>query len=235
MPAPRTPPIGLHLASAARAVSRAFDGALGAAGGSMPVWLVLLNLKMRGQMANQRELAAAVGIREATLTHHLNAMESDGLLTRRRDPGNRRVHVVELTEAGRSLSARLERALDELDATLADVAGLADADGGKVRVASSPTLSAYLMPTCIAACAREAPRVRFVLLDRIQQGVSVPGLDEERGVHRVELVRRWADHAGAHVPGERLRIGVIDAIDARGLGFSLILEVSEWLSSRFAI
>jgi DNA-binding transcriptional LysR family regulator len=97
---------------------------------------------------------------------------------------DRTTRDVELTEAGRSLSARLDRALDELDATLADVAGLADADGGKVRVASSPTLSAYLMPGCIAACAREAPRVRFVLLDRIQQDVleSVRGGEVDFGV-----------------------------------------------------
>jgi len=97
---------------------------------------------------------------------------------------DRTTREVELTEAGRSLSARLDRALDELDATLADVAGLADADGGKVRVASSPTLSAYLMPACIATCAREAPRVRFLLLDRIQQDVleSVRGGEVDFGV-----------------------------------------------------
>lgn len=118
MPAPRTPPIGLRLAAAARAVSRAFDEALGEAGGSLPVWLVLLNLKLRGQMANQRELAAAVGIREATLTHHLNAMESDGLLTRRRDPGNRRVHLVELTEAGEAAFTRLRDAALTFDRRL---------------------------------------------------------------------------------------------------------------------
>jgi MarR family transcriptional regulator for hemolysin len=118
MPAPRTPPIGLHLASATRAVSRAFDDALSEAGGSTPVWLVLLNLKMRGQVANQRELASAVGIREATLTHHLNAMESDGLLTRRRDPGNRRVHVVELTDAGEAAFTRLRDAALAFDRRL---------------------------------------------------------------------------------------------------------------------
>jgi MarR family transcriptional regulator, transcriptional regulator for hemolysin len=118
VPAPRTPPIGLRLSAAARVVTRAFDDALGEAGGSMPVWLVLLNLKMRRQVANQRELAAAVGIREATLTHHLNAMESDGLLTRRRDPGNRRVHVVELTEAGEAAFARLRDAALAFDRRL---------------------------------------------------------------------------------------------------------------------
>jgi MarR family transcriptional regulator for hemolysin len=118
VPAPRTPPIGLHLSAAARLVSRAFDEALGEAGGSMPVWLVLLNLKIRRQVANQRELAAAVGIREATLTHHLNAMEADGLLTRRRDPGNRRVHLVELTEAGEAAFARLRDAALAFDRRL---------------------------------------------------------------------------------------------------------------------
>ncbi|HEX9064977.1 MAG TPA: MarR family transcriptional regulator, partial [Streptosporangiaceae bacterium] len=57
--------------------------------------------------ASQRELAAAVGVREATLTHHLNAMEQAGLLTRRRDPANRRVHIVELTAAGEDVFGRL--------------------------------------------------------------------------------------------------------------------------------
>jgi DNA-binding transcriptional LysR family regulator len=97
---------------------------------------------------------------------------------------DRTTRDVALTEAGRSLAARLDRVLDELDATLGDIAGLADADGGKVRVASSPTLSAYLMPACIAACAREAPRVRFLLLDRIQQAVleSVRGGEVDFGV-----------------------------------------------------
>jgi MarR family transcriptional regulator for hemolysin len=129
MPAPRTPPIGLRLSTAARVVGRAFDDALGQAGGSMPVWLVLLNLKMRRQVANQRELAAAVGIREATLTHHLNAMESDGLLTRRRDPGNRRVHLVELTEAGEAAFARLRDAALAFDRRLRHGIGAAELAG----------------------------------------------------------------------------------------------------------
>ena len=99
MPAPFPLPIGLRLSQAARAVERAFDEALGEAGGTLPVWLILLNLKIR-KPANQRELAEAVGVREATLTHHLNAMDARGLVTRTRDAANRRVQVVALTEAG---------------------------------------------------------------------------------------------------------------------------------------
>jgi MarR family transcriptional regulator for hemolysin len=116
MPPPR-PPLGLHLARASRVVGRAFDEALTQAGGSLPVWLVLLNVKTR-RLANQRELAAAVGVREATLTHHLNAMEAEGLLTRRRDEANRRIHVVELTEAGESAFLRLRDAATAFDRRL---------------------------------------------------------------------------------------------------------------------
>jgi MarR family transcriptional regulator, transcriptional regulator for hemolysin len=103
---PEHTPIGLHLARTARLVSRAFDDALAEAGGSLPVWLVLLNLKIQ-QDANQRQLAQAVGVSEATLTHHLNAMEKDGLLARHRDPSNRRNHIIELTAAADAAFTRL--------------------------------------------------------------------------------------------------------------------------------
>jgi MarR family transcriptional regulator for hemolysin len=117
MPPPARPPIGLQLTRAARSVSRAFDDALAEAGGSLPVWLVLISLKSQ-QPGNQRELADAVGIREATLTHHLNAMDAQGLVTRRRDPANRRVHLVELTEAGEAAFLRLRSAAGGFDQRL---------------------------------------------------------------------------------------------------------------------
>jgi MarR family transcriptional regulator for hemolysin len=106
VPPPTAPPIGIELARTAKTCTRAFDDAMAAAGGSQPVWLILISLKTR-QLANQRELAAAVGIQGATLTHHLNAMEADGLVTRERDPANRRSHLVALTEAGDELFHRL--------------------------------------------------------------------------------------------------------------------------------
>src|SRR5580658_8735813 len=125
MPAPFPLPIGLRLAQVARAVERAFDEALAEAGGTLPVWLILLNLKIR-KPANQRELAEAVGVREATLTHHLNAMDSRGLVTRTRDAANRRVQVVTLTEAGEATFVVLRDTAVAFDAKLR--AGLADAD-----------------------------------------------------------------------------------------------------------
>ena len=117
MPRPAQQPLGLHLARVSRTVSRAFDDVLAEAGGSLPVWLVLISLKS-GQLASQRELAEAVGVQGATLTHHLNAMESAGLVTRRRDPANRRLHLVELTPAGNELFFRLRDAATAFDQRL---------------------------------------------------------------------------------------------------------------------
>ena len=114
---PATTPIGLRLTQVSREVSRAFDEALAAVGGSLPVWLVLLNVKTRS-LANQRALAEAMGIREATLTHHLNAMEESGLVTRQRDPANRRIHIVALTGAGEEAFVQLRGAAMAFDRQL---------------------------------------------------------------------------------------------------------------------
>jgi len=131
MRSPPGPPIGLQLSSAARQISRAFDDALAGAGGSLPVWLVLLNLKVR-TVASQRELAEAIGITEGTLTHHLNAMDDSGLLTRRRDRANRRIHVIELTADGEASFVRLRDAAVAFDNRLR--AGIPDADIAQLAV-----------------------------------------------------------------------------------------------------
>src|SRR5271166_2701461 len=123
--APFPLPIGLRLSQTARAVERAFDEALGEAGGTLPVWLIQLNLKIR-KPANERELAEAVGVREATLTHHLNAMDARGLITRTRDAANRRIQVVALTDAGEAAFLRLRTTAIAFDTQLRS--GLSDTD-----------------------------------------------------------------------------------------------------------
>jgi MarR family transcriptional regulator, transcriptional regulator for hemolysin len=123
MSRPARPPLGLQLTKVSRVVSRAFDEALAAAGGSLPIWLVLISLKS-GQRASQRELADAVGVKGATLTHHLDAMEAAGLVTRQRDPANRRLHQVRLTPEGDALFFRLRDAAMAFDERLRS--GLSD-------------------------------------------------------------------------------------------------------------
>ena len=117
MPAMNLPPIGLRLARTARTVSQAFERAMADAGGSASMWQVLLLVKTQ-QWGNQSQMAEALGITGATLTHHLNAMEAQGLLTRRRDPEDRRVHQVALTEAGEALFEKLRIAAVAFDKRL---------------------------------------------------------------------------------------------------------------------
>ena len=56
---------------------RAFDDALAEAGGSIPMWLVLTNLKAAA-WRSQHDLAGAVGIEGPTLTRHLDGLEQPG-------------------------------------------------------------------------------------------------------------------------------------------------------------
>ncbi len=118
-------PIGLSVGRTAKLLSRAFDGALGAAGGSTSTWLVLDALKA-AEHRTQGDLARAVGVREPTLTHHLDTLSRGGFVTRERDPDNRRVQRVVLTEAGEQLFLRLRRAAASFDGRLR--AGLTDDD-----------------------------------------------------------------------------------------------------------
>jgi MarR family transcriptional regulator for hemolysin len=127
---PRTTPIGLELANTAKRVSQAFDAALVETGGSRPMWLILLTIKTR-TVANQQQIADAVGIRGPTLTYHLNSMEAAGLLTRRRDLDNRRMHVVELTDAGHDAFDAMRAAAVRFDQRLRR--GLSDDDLGTLQ------------------------------------------------------------------------------------------------------
>lgn len=118
---PNTTPIGLQLAHTSKRVSRAFADALAEAGGSLPMWLVLTNLQGQSWPA-QHQLARALRIEGPTLTRHLDGLEEEGLVVRRRDANDRRAVSVELTERGRTKHADLLRAVQAFNRRL--LAGL---------------------------------------------------------------------------------------------------------------
>lgn len=92
---------------------------------------------------------------------------------------NRTTREVTLTAAGQRLAARLPRVLEELESTLQDVQDMATERRGRVRVASSPTLSANLLPDCIAQAQVRLPGLELVLLDRMQSAVLASVLSGE--------------------------------------------------------
>ncbi|WP_153392804.1 MarR family winged helix-turn-helix transcriptional regulator [Ornithinicoccus halotolerans] len=109
LPGPTEPPIGRALWDAVTVIARRFEETLAAAGGSRSMWWILLAL-VRDPGATQREIAGAVGIKDATLTHHLAGMEDSGLIVRRRCERNRRAHTIELTTEGHAAFRRLQQA-----------------------------------------------------------------------------------------------------------------------------
>jgi MarR family transcriptional regulator, transcriptional regulator for hemolysin len=114
---PASPPIGLRLARTARLATTAFERAMAEAGGSAAAFQVLV-LVRSGEWGTQARMADAMGITGATLTHHLNALETRGLVRRWREPSNRRVQRVELTDEGAALFDRLRRLAMRHDARL---------------------------------------------------------------------------------------------------------------------
>jgi MarR family transcriptional regulator for hemolysin len=118
------------LTRAAKTLSRSFDAALAERGASLATWLVLVSLTDE-EHGSQRSIAADLGIEGPTLTHHLNRMEADGLVTRTRDPRNRRAHLVVLTDDGRAEFQSLLGTVVGFDERLR--AGFSDAELATLR------------------------------------------------------------------------------------------------------
>jgi DNA-binding MarR family transcriptional regulator len=76
---------------------------------------VLLSYLRDRAATPQQELAEMLWLDANNLVLLLNELESAGLATRQRDPGDRRRHVVDITAAGRRALARAERAQEGLE------------------------------------------------------------------------------------------------------------------------
>lgn len=130
----------------------------------------LRQLRVFVTVAQARSFSRAgeiIGLSQSAVSHSVKELESQTgvrLL-------DRTTREVVLTEAGQQLAARLERLLDELNSTLRDVGRVGQQLSGTVRVAASQTISAHLIPQCIAESNRRYPDIDFVLHDRPQQWV----------------------------------------------------------------
>lgn len=130
----------------------------------------LRQLRIFTTVAKARSFSRAgeiIGLSQSAVSHSVKELEHQTgvrLL-------DRTTREVVLTEAGQQLAARLERLLDELSSTLRDAGRVGQALSGTVRVAASQTISAHLIPQCIAESNLAYPSINFVLHDRPQQWV----------------------------------------------------------------
>jgi len=125
VPRPQGTPIGRKLATTSKAVGAAFNAALVAQGGSTPVWLILSSIK-QGRWSTQLDLARSLDIEGPTLTRHLDNLEQNGLVRRRRSDADRRAFRVELTDAGEAAHKAMLGAVIAFNRRLLD--GLSDQD-----------------------------------------------------------------------------------------------------------
>ncbi|GLQ98440.1 LysR family transcriptional regulator [Dyella mobilis] len=120
-----------------------------------------------------RRAAEQLHLSQPAVSRHITELEAE-LGVRLFDRTTREVVP---TDTGRYLESALERVLDELEGVLEHVHSEGERRRGKVRIASVPTLSASLMPICIADCARAYPELTIQLHDQAQTLV----LDSVRG------------------------------------------------------
>lgn len=125
------------------------------------------------QQRHFRRAAERLHLSQPAVSRHIADLEAE-LGVRLFDRSTREVVP---TEAGRYLESAIERVLEELEGVLDHMHSEGERRRGKIRIASVPTLSASLMPACIADCAQEYPELTIQLHDQAQTLV----LDSVRG------------------------------------------------------
>jgi MarR family transcriptional regulator for hemolysin len=87
---------------------------------------VLLHVGRLGDNVRQSDLAATLDMQGPSLVRLIDRLESDTLVSRQPEAGDRRINRISLTPAGRALVERIEAALRILRDEMLD--GITDAD-----------------------------------------------------------------------------------------------------------
>src|SRR3954468_16051072 len=117
------PTVGVLLLKIGKAAERRFEKALKPSG-LTPRHLGVL-FEVQACPTSQQALIETVGVDPSKLVGLLNDLEADGLILRRRDPQDRRRHIVEVSAKG---SARLEDAKEIAAKVEAELLAGLDAD-----------------------------------------------------------------------------------------------------------
>jgi len=98
--------LGFLLRDVGRTVGKALAQRIEPYGASVPIWF-LLRLLSENEGLTQREISKRLGIMEPSAVETLRTMEDQGLITRTRNPDDRRKIAVRLTQNGWTLLEQL--------------------------------------------------------------------------------------------------------------------------------
>ena len=104
----QAPTAGMLLVKLGRAAERWFAEALKPSGLTPRHFGVLFEVQARP--TSQQALIDSIGVDPSKLVGLLNDLEADGLVVRRRDPDDRRRHIVEVSKLGRTRLEAAEKA-----------------------------------------------------------------------------------------------------------------------------
>ncbi|WP_151774769.1 MarR family winged helix-turn-helix transcriptional regulator [Streptomyces abyssomicinicus] len=108
--------LSLLLARHGGSIDARLRAALTASGVTPRHAIVLMHLA--GGPLGQRDLGTRLGVDPSVLVALLNALEDRDLVRRRRDPADRRRHIVEITEAGATAVTKLDAAIGHVEGEL---------------------------------------------------------------------------------------------------------------------
>jgi DNA-binding MarR family transcriptional regulator len=110
-----------------RLVSRQLTEALAAHGLTLPQFTALSVLRARGRSSNA-QLADRSLITPQSANEVVKVMEANGMVMRMPDPTNRRIVLLQLTDAGHALLEQCDAAVDQIEASMLDDISAEDAD-----------------------------------------------------------------------------------------------------------
>jgi DNA-binding MarR family transcriptional regulator len=119
---PENWPLGRLLGAASRAVERAWADALEQRG-LTHAGLIVLHLLELG-FDSQSDLARMAQVEPQTMSRTVDRLEREGLVTRAPDPGDRRRHVLSITDTGRAAFSAVRGLEDEVFPAVDDPAAL---------------------------------------------------------------------------------------------------------------
>lgn len=106
--------LGFLLARHGRVMNTRLRLALGVTGLNPRHGSVLVQLARAGAVS-QQALLELLAVDPSGLVAVLNGLEHDGLIERRRDPADRRRHIVDITIAGRAAAEIVDKAIAEVE------------------------------------------------------------------------------------------------------------------------